>query len=440
MFKPRFIFRFLFAFVLRFKTLLILGLCLGFFLSLIFLLRSSSFIKGTTQVIGVTGRFSVDSLPLEILSLSGRGLTKINAEGLVEPDLAESWESIDSGKTWQFTLKDDIFWQDGEVITADSLNYGFLNVPSETPDAKTIIFKLENPFAPFPWIVSRPTFKSGLLGAGEWEVTDISLGGNFVQKLILANKNKDKKIFKFYPLEERSKLAYKLGEVDILTDLFDPKPFDSWETAEITTEVNFNRYVAIFLNTEEKKLSQKSLRQALAYGLDKGKIGEQRTISTISPTSWAYNPQVKSYELDIQRAKDLISELPEEIKNDLSVNLVTTPTLLSDAEKIVKEWENIGVKTVLQVSSSTPSEFQAFLVALDIPTDPDQYTLWHSTQVATNLSKYKNPRIDKLLEDGRVTLDLEERRKIYLDFQRFLVEDSPAIFLYHPISYTVKRK
>ena len=76
---------------------------------------------------------------------------------------------------------------------------------------------------------------------------------------------------------------------------------------------------------------------------------------------------------------------------------------------------------------------------IDIPKDPDQYVLWHSTQ-PTNISKYKNPRIDKLLEDGRVELNQETRKKIYLDFQRFLVEDSPAIFLYHPSFFTVLKK
>jgi peptide/nickel transport system substrate-binding protein len=89
------------------------------------------------------------------------------------------------------------------------------------------------------------------------------------------------------------------------------------------------------------------------------------------------------------------------------------------------------------------------LINQPIPIDPDQYTLWHSTQ-ATNLTNNAvgensdenndNAKIDKLLEDGRQTLDPEDRRLIYLDFQRFLVEYTPAVFLYHPTSYTILRK
>jgi peptide/nickel transport system substrate-binding protein len=80
------------------------------------------------------------------------------------------------------------------------------------------------------------------------------------------------------------------------------------------------------------------------------------------------------------------------------------------------------------------------LAILDTPDDPDQYSIWHSTQEATNITHYENPRIDKLLEDGRSEIDLASRRRIYLDFQRFLVEDSPAAFLYYPATYTVSRR
>ncbi len=122
------------------------------------------------------------------------------------------------------------------------------------------------------------------------------------------------------------------------------------------------------------------------------------------------------------------------------IKLVTTPPLLSIAEQIANHWREAGIKTTVQVSSIVPDEYQTFLTILDIPKDPDQYAFWHSTQTQTNLSGYKNPRIDKLLEDGRTQLAIEERRKIYLDFQRFLLEDIPAAFLYHPAIYTIKRK
>jgi peptide/nickel transport system substrate-binding protein len=234
-------------------------------------------------------------------------------------------------------------------------------------------------------------------------------------------------------------LAYKLGEVDQINGLLDPQPFDSWGNSVVLPETNKHQVVTIFFNTQDKLFGEKSLRQALTYAINKDALGE-RAISSTSPESWAYNPQVKPYDYDVDHAKEIIEELPDEIKNSLDIKLVSTPSLLPAAEKISSDWEKVGVKTQIQVSSIIPNEFQAYLTIFDIPRDPDQYPIWHSTQTETNLSRFVSPRIDTLLESGRVQLDLEERRKIYLDFQRFLVEDSPAAFLYHPKYYTIKRK
>ena len=111
------------------------------------------------------------------------------------------------------------------------------------------------------------------------------------------------------------------------------------------------------------------------------------------------------------------------------------------AESIKKNWEEVGVKSIMQISSVVPTDFQAYLTILDVPNDPDQYLIWHSTQKdSTNISKFGNVRVDKLLEDGRLELSSEARRTLYLDFQRFLLEELPASFLYHPVTYTITRK
>ena len=120
--------------------------------------------------------------------------------------------------------------------------------------------------------------------------------------------------------------------------------------------------------------------------------------------------------------------------------LSTLPNLLKTAEKIKRDWEEAGIVCEVQVVTDIPENFQVFLATVDIPKDPDQYSLWHSTQTTTNISNFKNARIDKLLEDGRTELDQETRKKIYIDFQRFLVEDVPTAFLYHTNLYSVTRK
>jgi peptide/nickel transport system substrate-binding protein len=137
----------------------------------------------------------------------------------------------------------------------------------------------------------------------------------------------------------------------------------------------------------------------------------------------------------------MIDDYKKSAKVDsLSISLTTPPILLAQAESVAKDWQAVGVNVNLQVISNVPTDYQAFMAIFDIPDDPDQYSIWHSTKTATNITHYQNPRIDKLLEDGRSTINIEDRKKIYLDFQRFLVEDSPAAFLYYPTTYTISRK
>jgi len=441
MLNLRYIVRLIGAFFSRFKALIIIGTVLGitFFFLLKYLLP---YVSGTrTLKIGMTGRYTVSELPNPILEMIGDGLTKLDPNGNVEPDLASSWETPDKGKTWTFRLKDNLTWQDGKKVVSSGILYQFSDVTIERPDDKTVTFKLQNPYSAFPAVVSRPTFRSGLLGTGEYKVTSISTNGSIVEQLTLQKKDESKIIYKFYPTEERTKLSFELGEVDQVIDIFNPYPLNSWPKIKININSNTGEYVAVFFNTQDKVLSEKNLRQALSYAINKDLFGEERAISPISIDSWAYNPQVKPYDYDPIKAKSMLDDYKKSAKlSEISINLTTTPILLTQADMIVKDWQAVGVKVNLQVISQVPSEYQAFLTIFDIPDDPDQYTVWHSTQTATNITHYQNPRIDKLLEDGRSEIDLESRKKIYLDFQRFLVEDSPATFLYYPSTYTISRK
>ena len=228
--------------------------------------------------------------------------------------------------------------------------------------------------------------------------------------------------------------------MDTISGIFDSSPFSSWQKVKITKNTDTGEYVATFFNTQDKILSDKSLRQALTYAINKESLGGIRAISPISIDSWAYNPQVKPYDYDALKAKGMVDDYKKNAKVDqVVINLTSPPVLLTQAESIVKNWQAAGLTVNLQVMSNIPSDYQVLLAVFDVPDDPDQYSIWHSTQTATNITHYSNPRIDKLLEDGRTEIDIQSRKQTYFDFQRFLVEDSPAAFLYYPTTYTIKR-
>ncbi len=437
----RYIFSLISAFIIRFKWVILLSILSGilFFLSLRFL--GPNFFQTQNKRIALVGRYRLDNIPDQILLIVGEGLTKVNEKGEIKPGIASSLESQDGGKKWIFHIDQGKKWQDGKKITSEDIKISYSDVEIERPDSKTIIFNLETPFAPFPVVLSKPIFKKGFLGTGEWKVKKVTVVGSFVEQIKLSRNMGKDVIYKFYPTEERAKLALKLGNVDQLVDIFNPFPFYDWKTLNVEKKVDYERFTAVFFNNaKEKKTSDKNLRQALTYAIDKKSFEQVRAVSPISPNSWAYNPQVKPYDYDLTRAKELMKDLSKEVTKDLSLNIATTPVLLTEAEIIAKNWRDLGISVNVQVISNIPEDFDAFLAIVDIPTDPDQYSLWHSSQIASNLANYKDARIDKLLEDGRTVTNQSERKKIYLDFQRFLLEDSPVAFLFHPASYTITRK
>ncbi|MFC1649551.1 ABC transporter substrate-binding protein [Patescibacteria group bacterium] len=433
--RLRYYLRLLGAFVTRFKFIIIFGVIVGFLVALFSAVIFPRVINNNTKRVGLVGRYHVDNLPIDVVNLVSGGLTGYSADGSSVPLLADNWQT-DDGKAWTFRIKADVEWQDGTAVTPQDVIYEFTDVEIQRPDESTIVFHLKEPFSPFPSVVSKPLFKKGLIGFGEWSVDKIRLSGSYVNSLSLKSDNGNID-FKFFPNEERAKLAYKLGKVDRLEGLLDPSPFGSWERTQTVSAPDKYKVVALLFNTEDPLLSDKSVRQGLTYGIDKS-FDQTRAISPISPSSWAYNPQVKNYAFDTERAKDLLSNVPDELKS-IPIKIASTPGLLTIAEEIEKYWEDLGFEVEVQVTSLIPSEYQSYLTIIDIPKDPDQYPYWHSTQVSSNLTKLSNPRIDKLLEDGRAEINQEKRKKIYFDFQRFLLEEAPAVFLYHPQIYSIQR-
>jgi len=435
--KLRFSLRFLTAVWKLHKRLLLIAFIIGvlsfFFIpKLLFLI-----LRPNEQKIGLVGRFTTDDLPFLVQNKLSRGLTKISDNGEVEPDLAESWEILNGGRQYIFNLKDNLYWQDGQPIIASDINYHFNDVTMAPINNKQLRFDLKEPYSPFPAIVSRPVFTKNLIGAGDYRIRNTNLNGHYLEKLTLTNtkdKNAPQLTYRFYPTETAGRTAFKLGEIDQIYELSLLGDLEKWHNFKSEPVIKYNRFVAIFLNNQFSPLDNKSIRQALAYAVQKR--WQPRALSSINPQNWAYNSTVKPYPYDLVNAQQLLK------KGDTTafteIELSTIPSLLDVAEQIKKDWSLLGIETKIKVISSLDPNYQALLAVEETPIDPDQYILWHSTQ-ETNISHYKSPKVDKLLEDGRKILNLEERKQIYQDFQRFLIEDSPVIFLYHPTLYTITR-
>ena len=80
-----------------------------------------------------------------------------------------------------------------------------------------------------------------------------------------------------------------------------------------------------------------------------------------------------------------------------------------------------------------PGDFQAVLLQFNALGDPDKmtYFFWHSSGIGrSNLGRYRNSEVDRLLEMGRVTADFSDRKRIYQRIHEIIAGDRPAVFLF----------
>lgn len=429
--------KFLITFVKR-KKWPILFFCLGIFLiSLaLFYLFDAEKQKRVTE--GIVGTHEERDLPDVVLNLISAPLIRVDKSGTPSAELAQSWEVNPEANVYKVKLKPNLAWSDGKKLIAADVYLSIPDVEIKALDDSTLEFKLAETFSPFPTLLTKPvlrkadaTFGFELVGVGPYSVSSYKKDGPFVKKteLVTTNSGLPDLTITFYPNEKIAKTALKLGEIQALLGVNGPDDlnFNNLNKKVIT---NYNQLVTIFLNTEDPILSDENLRLALAFSAPEI-AGEKTAHTSLSPFSWAHNNAVKDYMNNNVKAEESLKKVAKGKKDQIS--LTATSSLESVGEKVVKAWKNLGINAVLRVESGIPQNFQALLITQNIPSDPDQYSLWHSTQKnGTNISRIASPRIDKDLEDGRKITDLQTRKQKYQDFQRVLLDQAPAIFLYFP--------
>lgn len=414
-------------------TTIVLSLILVFFVFARYIPTPKNTIR-----LGRVGKYTFETFPLDIQSKISTGLVSISEDGKISPQMASSWEIRDDGKTYVFNLDQSISWHDGSNLTPADITYNFKDV-EVTLGENTISYKLQEPFSPFLSAVTKPILKKGKLGTGEYRLSKTQINSGVLTSLTLENEN-ERLIYKFYPTETSSLTAYKLGEIDAIERLsFVSTEVKKDSTSHILEDSSTdNQQSVLFFNNNDVVLTSKPVRQALAYAIKDKSFGKTRSLSPIGKSSWAYNNLVKTYDYDEERAHSLFDSAIKD-KSTVRLELKTMLQYLDIAESIAESWRNVlGIQVDVKVVSTITSDYQILLTDFTPPIDPDQYTIWHSTQ-STNFTHFSNLKIDKLLEDGRRTSDQKLRKEIYEDFQRFLLEDCPAVFLFKSNSYTLYR-
>lgn len=392
---------------------------------------------------GMVGIYSQHNLPSQVTNLISEPLIFIDKNGRPQPNLLVGWQTNNDASIYTFRLKDQLYWSDGTKVRVQDIEIPSIklnNAKITYPDDQSIQIQLDESLATLPSLLSVPVFKRGtLVGVGHYKVSGFQdIHGIYTKmELVPVIRDLPKVTIRFYPDEKTAKLAYNIGEVESLVGVNDDKEYKDSAASRIRYIQTYNRLIAIFYNMKDPSLSDKNLRKALSLATVLPE-GEDRAHTSIAPNSWVFNDSLK----DNLNSPDQVKEFLSKTNNDKGnvVTLTTTPGLASLGESIISSWKKQGIVAVLRIESGNPQNFQALLFPLTIPADPDQYSLWHSSQAQTNLSHYSSPRVDRDLEDGRKNANLTQRKERYLDMQRVINDDLPATFLYFQKTDVIYRK
>ena len=223
-----------------------------------------------------------------------------------------------------------------------------------------------------------------------------------------------------------------------------------------TTKVPDLGYSLVGLNVSKPPFDNPKVREALNYALNRNEIVRgvylgRATIAAPLPavlTDWALPyADFPCYLSNPEKAKALLKEAGVAMPLAITLNVLPNPITKDTAEIIQAQLDKGGFKVTLLaqeigkfVADWRASNFTAFVSLNGGGVDPDDYfyrTFY--TGSSTNVFKYSNPEIDKLLDAGRAATSKPERKKIYDTVQKTLACQGPIAFLANGDLFTAMR-
>jgi peptide/nickel transport system substrate-binding protein len=416
----------------------------------------------------------------------------------VQPDLAKSWEVSDDGLTYTFTLGEAKF-SDGSPVTAEDVKFSidrfgdpevnksfaaFLAPAyksSEITDPSTFVIHLSRPDAGFLSALATPiasitpekvikqvgekAFGEKPIGSGPF-VLDGWVRGKFVKLARNPNyRDPDSPILdgvtiNYVPNDNTRLLQVREGQADVAEAIPFQQVAELDAQPDITVQSNpIVAYDAIWLNNTYKPLSDKKVRQALNYALDKDAINEavyagkgEVANSTMAKLKY-WSADVPAYAADVEKAKQLMSESSYSSGFDLSLKVPAGDSVHNNLAVIAKDaWSKLGINVSIQsvetnslFSAFSEGDYQAAIPLPKITSDvlvPDELALawlhW-SPGYQSFFTQYKSKKVGDLVIAANRATDEDERAQLWLDLQRQTMDDAPWVPIVFPPAMTAVR-
>ncbi len=356
------------------------------------------------------------------------GLVKFDKDNNTLPDLAEKWDVSADGLKYNFYLKNNIYFHDGEKLSAEDIVFtinkikdpvlksplynAWADVEVSSASTDVVTFDLPKAYGPFiyncdfgilPAHISDDQFSKKIIGEGPYK--------------FVKSKTKDSKITKIY-LAKNDK--YFGGEPHISKIELDLYKSDEEAKKDFTDNANITALAGgpVSLAGSKSWDFETTKRLGLVFNLRKDNLKDK-----------AFRQKILSGEKGIDKITLTLSTLDNDGRRQ-------------KAEELKKQFSDRNIDLDIKYYSSTEmqdvlskKDYELLLYGFDFGHDRDPYPFWHSTELdKLNLAGYSDKSSDILVEDARMITDPVQRNAKYDQFYDIVKSESLAVF-YDPILY-----
>ena len=415
------------------------------------------------------------------------GLTSIDKDLRVVPAVAESWSVSSDGKVYTFKIRKGGTFHNGKPITAADVVYSFERllkketgspfasrftlIKSVSTVADDVVVELTDPSAPFlsQLIVlaivpaNHGDLQREANGTGPFKLTQW-VPDTYLQ-LAKHDGYWDKGLPKLAGLKINIVPEASTRQVGISTGIYQFMPsLDAstavalqGNTAVRLLETRDLAYSLVGFNTTQAPFDKPAVREAFNLAVDRSKIvqaayfGRAVPGGPLSPalTDWATPvDKFSCYKPDVNKAKALLKEAGFAGEVPVTLKVLGSIQTVRDVAQVVQAQLNAaGFKATLEIQEQGKfiqdwrnSNFEAFVSQNGGSPDPDDYFYrTFRTGGSTNVFKYSNPALDKLLDDARTMQDKSKRLAAYAEAQEMLACRGPISHLAYATLFTAVR-
>ncbi len=407
-------------------------------------------------------------------------------------DLAESWDTPDS-RTYVFHLRKGVRFHDGTEMTSDDVVFTIQRIldPQTASPGRSYLDPVDSVVASDRYTVrlhlkyqlasllsglasgnAAIVEKAAVLRSGDLQKTEAGTGpftlaewvpDNFMRLARNPNYFKrglpkvDEVIFRVIP-EQASLLAgLRTRSLDMasISDGSVVKQALTDKSLAVEQAPGLNLRIFSF-NTTRPPFTDARVRDAIAFAIDRQAIvnAAEFGLGVVSgpipapDTLWALPvSEFPEYHPDPDRARRMLQEAGA---GGAAFGIVASPTYeggLAVAQVIQSQLRAVGLAPTIEniewgtyIDRWVKRDFDTMVELRGGDPDPDRflYRTFRSTGAVNNFL-FKDAAVDKLLDRGRVHVDMSERQPIYHDLEKLLVQDAPAVFLYTPLETQVRQ-